>query len=210
MNDSPLSTRRSFFAVEANDARMPHPPTQAPPALPEDVAMQVAELARVPVGEIPLFCDAICETVQRVWETDRRAVSSRPGRALLRAAEAARTFNEAICSLNKDDREWVERLMARPEYQDLPRDFIVTVSQIDDLFSTAVGSSIPPMPGTAALREKGAGQRDLLRTGCLRFSFGIFYFSRMRMAENSRLIRTFIGAPWLTSLIFFACTSLEA
>jgi hypothetical protein len=154
MNDSPISTRRSFFAVEANDARMPHPPTQAPPALPEDVAMQVAELAQVPVGEIPLFCDAICATVQRVWETDRRAVSSRPGRALLRAAEAARTFNEAICSLNKDDREWVERLMARPEYQDLPRDFIVTVSQIDDLFSTAVGSSIPPMPGTAALREK--------------------------------------------------------
>jgi hypothetical protein len=154
MNDSPLSTKTNLFAVEANDGRMPDPPTQTPPVLPPDVAMHVAELARVPAGEIPPFCDAICESVQRVWETDRRAVSSKPGRALFKAAEAARTFNEAICSLNKDDREWVERLMARPEYQELPREFLVTVSRIDDLFSTAIGSSIPPMPGTAALREK--------------------------------------------------------
>ena len=101
---------------------MPNSPTQAPHArssdlpLPEDVALYVAERARIPAEEVPLFCDAICESVQRVWETDRRAISSKPGQALLRAAEAARTFNEAFCSLNKDDREWVERLVARPEY----------------------------------------------------------------------------------------------
>jgi hypothetical protein len=151
---------------------MPSPPKQAPHALPrnvtlpEDVAMRVAELARVPAGEIPLFCDAICETVQRVWETDRRAVSSRPGRALLKAAEAARTLNEAFCSLNKDDREWVERLMARNHrYAELPREFMQMVSQIDDLFSTAIGKTFPIMPGTAALRDKrGRRKRSIKDT----------------------------------------------
>jgi hypothetical protein len=154
MNDSPLSTRRSLFAVEADGARIPYPPTQTPPELPRDVAMQVAKLARVPAHERETFCDAICETVQEVCETDRRAVSSKPDRALFKAAEAARTLNEAICSLNKDDREWVERLMARPVYRELPREFLQMVSQIDDLFSTAIGESSPLIPGAAALRYK--------------------------------------------------------
>jgi hypothetical protein len=158
MNDSPLSTKKNVFGVEAGDARKPYPPTQTPPALPWEVAMQVAELARIPAGPIggqrEPFCDALCESVQEVWETDRRAVSSRPGRALFKAAEAARTLNEAICSLNKDDREWVERLMARPVYRELPREFLQMVSQIDDLFSTAIGESSPLIPGAAALRYK--------------------------------------------------------
>jgi hypothetical protein len=157
MNDSPLSTG-SFFAVEADDAQ-PHQPTQAPPALPEDVAMQIAELARIPAHERGQFCQRVCDSVQAVWETDRRAVSSKPGRALLKAAGAARTLNEAICSLNKDDREWVERLMARSVYQELPREFLLTVSQIDDLFSTAIGRSAPFGPGTAALRDKRGRRR---------------------------------------------------
>jgi len=119
------------------------------------VAEQIAELARVPAGECPPFCDAISETVQRVWYLDRRAVSasSRPGRALHKAAEAARTLNEAICSLNKDDREWVERLMAQPLYRELSHEFLQTVSRIDDLFSTAIGKSSPLMPGSATLRN---------------------------------------------------------
>ncbi len=85
---------------------MPNTPTQAPHArsrdvpLPEDVALQVAKLAGVSPGEIPPFCDAIRETVQSVRETDRRAISSKPGRALFKAAAAARTLNEAFCSLN--------------------------------------------------------------------------------------------------------------
>src|SRR5664280_1600668 len=127
---------------------MPNPPTQRPHALPRDVtlpegvAKQVAELAGIPAGEFPPFYDAICETVQGIWKTDRRAISSKPGRALIKAAEAARTLNEAICSLNKDDREWVERLKALPVYQELSREFLLTVSQIDNLFSTAIGKSI--------------------------------------------------------------------
>ena len=140
---------------------MPAPPTQTPCALPrnvtlpEDVAMQIAELARVPDGEIPPFCNAIRESVQRVWDLDRRAVSSKPGRALFRAAEAAQTLNEAFCSLNKDDREWVERFIARDSrYAEWQREFMLTVSRIDDLFSTAIGKTFPTLPGTAALRDK--------------------------------------------------------
>jgi hypothetical protein len=164
MNDSPLSTKKKVFGVEAGDARKPYPPTQTPPALPWEVAMQVAELARIPAGPIggqrEPFCDALCESVQEVWETDRRAVSSRPGRALFKAAEAARTLNEAICSLNKDDREWVGRLMARSHrYAELPREFLLTISQIDDPFSTAIGESSPLIPGTATLRYKKGRRR---------------------------------------------------
>jgi hypothetical protein len=156
--DSPLLFKKNFFAVETDGAQ-PYPSIQTSPALPWDVAMQVAEFARIPAGPIggqrEPFCDALCKTVQEVWETDRRAVSSKqPGRALLKAAEAARTLNEAICSLNKDDCEWVERLMARPVYRELPREFLQMVSQIDDLFSAAIGESSPLIPGAAALRYK--------------------------------------------------------
>jgi hypothetical protein len=161
--DSPLSFKKNLFAVEADGARVPYPPTQTPPELPRDVAMQVAERARVPAGKCEPFCNAICESVQTVWETDRRAVSSKPNRALFKAAEAARTLNEAICSLNKDDREWVERIMARSEYQELPREFLLTISQIDHMFSTAIGESSPLIPGTAVLREKKGRRRGAVK-----------------------------------------------
>lgn len=151
---------------------MPNPPTQAPHArprdvtLPEDVAMHIAELAQIPAQEIPPFCDAICESVQRAWDLDRRAVASKPGRALFKAAAAARTLNEAFCSLNKEDREWVERLLARnPVYRELQRELTQVVSKIDDLFSTAVGKTFAIMPGTAALRNKrGRRKRSIKDT----------------------------------------------
>jgi hypothetical protein len=41
---------------------MRYPPTQTPPELPRDVAMQVAELARVPAGE----CDDATTTVSQL------------------------------------------------------------------------------------------------------------------------------------------------
>jgi hypothetical protein len=160
--DSPLLFKKNFFAVEA-DGTQPYPPTQTSPELPEDVAMQVAELARIPAHERGQFCQRVCDSVQTVWETDRRAVSSKPDRALFKAAEAARTLNEAICSLNKDDREWVERIMARSEYQELPREFLLTISLINHMFSTAIGESSPLIPGTAVLREKRGRRRGAVK-----------------------------------------------
>jgi hypothetical protein len=134
---------------------MPKLPIQPQLKLPRNEAMKVAKLAQVPARECERFCDDICWRVERVWERDRRAVSSKPGRALLKAAKAARVLNEAIWSLNKEDREWVKRITARdPEYQELIRGLLLTVSQIDDVFSIAVGKFIPRMPGTVVLRNK--------------------------------------------------------
>ena len=93
--------------------------------------------------------------MQSVWDLDRRAVSSKPDHALLKAAKAARTLNEAFCSLNKDDREWVESLIARNNrYGEFQREFMLTLSRIDDLFNTAIGKPMMTIPGTATLRNK--------------------------------------------------------
>ncbi len=140
---------------------MPNPPRPRPHALPSDVtlprdeAMQIAKLAQVPTGECERFCDKICWGVRRVWVLDRRAVSSKPGPALLKAAEAARALREATWSLNEEDSKWVERIAAPdPDFQELTRVLRLTVSQIDDLFSIAVGKFIPRGSGTAVLRNK--------------------------------------------------------
>lgn len=160
MSDSPHSTKPNQFAVEADGARMPSPPTfmmyvlLRDIMLPEDVAMQVAELARVPAKEFQQFWDGISKSVRQVWEMDRRAVSSGPGPALFKAAEAARTFNEAICSLNKDDHEWVESLRTRRPYEEFPHEFVRLASALDDLFSIAIGKVNRTMVGTAMLRQK--------------------------------------------------------
>ena len=58
-------------ARSAPDAIARPAPDETPPKLPRDVAMQVAELARIPPGEREPFCDAICWIGQRVWERDR-------------------------------------------------------------------------------------------------------------------------------------------
>lgn len=134
-------------------------PTQPTREQLKDVALRVAELAQVPAIKCERFCEEICHKVQRVWLQDRRAVPSKPGRALLRAADAARVLHEAFWSLNEVDREWVKRITAgEPDYQELLRPLRLTVSQIDDLLSIAVGRFIPRMPASAVLRYK-AGRR---------------------------------------------------
>jgi hypothetical protein len=139
---------------------MPYPPAKTPPVLPRDVALRVAHLAGVPAQKCEPFCDAVCESVEEVWKRDRRAVSSKPGEALIKAAEAAQTLNEAFGSLKKEDREWVEGLFAQKPWSherlpELPR----AVWLIAFLFSTAIGKFLPIMPGTATLRDKRGRRR---------------------------------------------------
>jgi hypothetical protein len=74
---------------------------------------RVAQLARISDTEQGTFCDYLCDTVEMVWKLDRRAVSSKPGNALVKAAEAARALNEAVCSLTEEDREWVNMIADR-------------------------------------------------------------------------------------------------
>jgi len=155
---------------------MPKPPTH-PPVLPRDVALRVAGLARVPAQECEPFCDSVCHSVQMVWEQDRRSVSSkpRPGRALVQAAQAARALDEAVCSLNKEDREWVDRLVANHAWlaqeerlRDSTEPFQInelhrTVWLLSFLFNTAVGRSSPVLAGTATLHNQRGRRRGTVK-----------------------------------------------
>ena len=125
--------------------------------------MQVAGLARVPDAEWEPFCDWLCDTVAEIWRQHGHAVSSKRGRALAKAAAAARTLNEAVCSLNKLDRKCIDKLVARdPRLKYEKRLFGSTEPfQIDELhqtvfllaylFNTAVDKSPPLMAGMARL-----------------------------------------------------------
>jgi hypothetical protein len=135
------------------------------------VAEQIAKLAGI--HEWEPFCDSLDDSVRKIWEWDRRAGSSEPGEALKQAAKAARTLNEAVGSLNKADREWVEKLLKqdamwseelvnRPpgryslvsSQEERLRDLSVKVWTLACLFSTAAGQSAPIVAGIAKLPYK--------------------------------------------------------
>jgi hypothetical protein len=130
---------------------MPSPPINEPPRLHKDVALQVAHVADVPSAERDQFCELVQGTVQIVWELDRRAVSSKPGQALIDAAQAARTLHKAFGELNREDRDWVERLSApNSYYMGGLRELPLTVWRLAHLFSTAIGKSLPdPVPANS-------------------------------------------------------------
>ena len=120
---------------------MPNPPIN--PRLDKEVALQVAELADVPSGEIDQFCELVQGTVENVWQIDKRARSSKQGQALIDAAQAARTLYKAFGKLNQQDRDWVESLLARnPWYGGRLRELPLIVWRIAHLFSTATGKSL--------------------------------------------------------------------
>jgi hypothetical protein len=126
---------------------MPSAPMKKLPRLREDVALQVALVAGVPLEERDQFCELVQGTVQRVWELDRRATSSKPGQALDEATQAARALHKAFCKLNKQDREWLERFLApNSYYMGRLRDLPLTVYRLAHLFSTAIGKSPPEGP----------------------------------------------------------------
>jgi hypothetical protein len=112
-------------------------------ALRTDVA-RVADDFQVPSKERERFCDLVCEIVQAIR---KRAGHTKPSPALVRAADAARTLDEALASLNNEDREWIEQLLAEhPEYSDVEAADAVaslreTVSWLVGLFSIAIGKS---------------------------------------------------------------------
>src|SRR4051812_21287049 len=142
-----------------------------------DEALRVAILARVHNNERGPFCDAICAGVKTIWDQDRRAVSSKPGRkaagaaprravsskpgpALIKAAGAARALNEAVCTLSKQDRKWVDGIAARHpwlsnEERLLPSTDLFeldelhrTTWQLAFLLNTAIGRPSPVLAGT--------------------------------------------------------------
>ena len=142
---------------------------------------KVGNIARIPDKYSDYFYDLLCDNVRMVWRRDRRSVSSKPGEGLKRAAQAARTLDQAFGSLTKADREWAENLLNQepswcqeqligrsapghlvPPYEPAPLEGLsVTVFLLARLFSTAAGEVPPLMAGVAKLpfkpgRKKGS------------------------------------------------------
>ena len=76
-----------------------------------------------------------------------------------RAADAARSLQDAFDDLNADDREWVEQLLAKTQYKywipALPR----AVQGLAGLFSIAVGRA--PPQGSSAPNKRGRRRGDV-------------------------------------------------
>src|SRR5258706_13877557 len=112
-------------------------------ALRTDVA-RVADDFHVPSEGRKHFCDLLCETLEG---GRRRARHAEPGPALVKAANAVRALDEALASLNNEDRKAVEGLLAEhPGYSDAEAADVVaslreTVSWLVGLFSIAIGKS---------------------------------------------------------------------
>jgi hypothetical protein len=136
---------------------MPKPPVVLP--LRRDVE-RVAAKAKIPDNDREQFCDYVCETVELIRKLDRRAVSSKPGDALVHAARAARALNEAVCSLKTPDRDWVNVIADKhPALAQETRisgittelfqtnELNQTVWLLATLFNFAVNQASPAVPG---------------------------------------------------------------
>jgi hypothetical protein len=135
---------------------MPDTPISKPPYLPNDVALRVADIAGVPADQRKSYCDLVRFAVRLIWERDRRALGAKPGPALIRAAQAARTLHMALDDLDANDREWVEKLWTRtPTYKRWISDVPVVAFQLAHLLSFAAGDAPPQNPGETSRQKVG-------------------------------------------------------
>src|SRR5262249_20295070 len=81
--------------------------------LAKEVALQVAELARVPRENRDRFCDLLYGTVQKVWDCAGTDSSMEPGLALADAANGARTLHKQIGLMKEADRVRIEKLVVQ-------------------------------------------------------------------------------------------------
>src|ERR1700745_612936 len=82
-------------------------PTPTPHVLPSDVVQQLATLAWVTAPEQEEFHEQFSLSFAQTWQRGR-AVSSKPGSALVKAARAAATLQKEFYRLSQQDRERVE------------------------------------------------------------------------------------------------------
>jgi len=136
-----------------------------PRFLSQDVALQIADLAKVPNHARECFCDCICGAAQEVWEWDRRGTSSRPSEALIEAANAARTMKTALQALNENDREWLRKVMSQhiipASRHDPLRDPDWTVSVLADTFNAAIGRRLFDDREVTSPRKRGRRRGDI-------------------------------------------------
>ncbi len=85
---------------------------QAPPVPDAAVLLRLSELARVPAQQREFFFELVLGNVQTACELDglaKGALANKKGETLLRAA---RELYEVLGNLNKDEREFMERVLA--------------------------------------------------------------------------------------------------
>jgi hypothetical protein len=129
----------------------------------ERLASQLTTLAEVPPEDSGYFYNAVYEMVEDIWRQDWRAEEWTPSKALLAAQSAAQTLNEAVGSLENDDRRMLMRLLKnKPLFDPHNNQWVeltLMVNSLARLFALSVGTSGPSsMPGTDELRSK-AGRR---------------------------------------------------
>ena len=112
-------------------------PTLTPHVLPSNVVRRLASLAGVPASEQEVFYEDISGSFERIWQRDRRAVLSKPGPALVRAARAATTLQKEFHRLSQQDREWVENIRSSSMFQEIPLER--AIMQLELVFNHAIG-----------------------------------------------------------------------
>jgi hypothetical protein len=149
--------------------------------LPWDVAERVADIAKVPKEKRSEFCAFLGDFVQLFWEQDEHIhpVKKEAGRILDKAARAARTLNEAVCSLEQRDRQELDSLVARDprlsqetQWRSPTKLFETdelqnTVYLLDRLFSIAIGKSPPFVAGGPKLSKRRGTKKGDVKTAAL-------------------------------------------
>jgi hypothetical protein len=112
-------------------------PTRTPHVLPINVARQLASLAGVPAREQEVFYEDISGSFERIWQRDRRAVSSKPGLALVKAAWAATTLQQEFHRLSPQDREQVDNIKSSSMAYEISLE--PTITKLAVVFNHALG-----------------------------------------------------------------------
>lgn len=126
---------------------MSNPPTHPTPTRLRPLAVRIAKMAKVPADYQDKFCERISATVLRVWDRDRRPSGTKPGLALVYAADATRVLQRNIFRMKEKDRDWVENVKhGQMQFGDGEiRDLETTILNLSTLLNTAVGrpSTVP-------------------------------------------------------------------
>jgi hypothetical protein len=104
------------------------------------VLQRLATLAGVPTNEQEEFHEQFSSSYAKIWQRDRRAVLSKPGPALLKAARASTTLQKEFYRLSQEDRDWLENIRSTSlfrEFRGIPVQ--KAIMELELVFNHAIG-----------------------------------------------------------------------
>ena len=134
--------------------------------------------------EQDVFRDRVIGLVLSLRERDRHSTGTKPGGLLPQAADAARRLDDAYARMNKQDRDWVERIKPS-QIQFLPgeiKDIQSTISNLSMLLHSALNKTYP-MP-KSPLHQKLGMNGPQVRTRCCGSSCSGYWPRRETRAQN--------------------------